>query len=439
VNFETFTLPAALADHPWLAMLLGLLALAAVAWAANWLTRLVLINGLARIAQRLAGKHQSALIRHRVIHRLANVVPALVVQGGILLVPNLPAEIANVVRMLAQAFVFVAVVLTASAALDAANDIYNRRPDARNKPIKGYLQLVKIVLFIVCALLILGTFLDRDILTLLAGLGAMAAVLMLVFQNTILSLVASVQVASYDMVRVGDWIEMPALNADGDVIDISLHTITVQNWDKTITTIPTHRLITDTFRNWRGMFEAGGRRIKRAVLIDQTSIRFLTDEERRRMHRFFLIDRYISEKERELEEWNRKLEEHGREPVNQRRVTNVGTFRAYVEQYLRNHPKINQNLTLLVRQGDPTPRGLPLEVYCFTNDVAWAAYEGIQSDVFDHLLAILPEFGLRVFQEPSGADWRALAERREGALSAPMPTPVPTPEDGRTESAREQR
>ena len=291
------------------------------------------------------------------------------------------------------------------------NDVYQRRPEARSKPIKGYLQLVKILLFVVAALLIFGTFLERDVLTLLAGLGAMAAVLLLVFQSTILSLVASVQVSSYDMVRVGDWIEMPALNADGDVIDISLHTIKVQNWDKTITTIPTNRLITDTFKNWRGMVEAGGRRVKRALLIDQTSVRFLTDEERQGMHRFLLIGQYLTAKEQELKAWNEKLEERSREAVNQRRVTNLGTSRAYVEQYLRSHVMINQHLTIMVRQLDPTPTGLPLEIYCFTADTSWERYESTQADIFDHLLAILPEFGLRVFQQPSGADLRA-SDRR---------------------------
>ena len=210
------------------------------------------------------------------------------------------------------------------------------------------------------------------------------------------------------MVRVGDWIEMPQLNADGDVIDIALHTVKVQNWDKTITTIPTKRLITDPFKNWRGMQESGGRRIKRSLYLDQTSVRFLSPEEIAHLQKFLLLGQYLNHKKSELESWNSQLAEAAQEPANTRRVTNIGTFRAYVEHYLRQHPGIHQGMTQLVRQMQPTAEGLPLELYCFTSTVAWGPYEAIQSDIFDHLLAILPEFGLRVFQSPSGADMREL-------------------------------
>src|SRR5690606_8878258 len=210
-------------------------------------------------------------------------------------------------------------------------------------------------------------------------------------------------------VRIGDWIEMPSQNADGDVIDIALHTVTVQNWDKTVTTIPTKKLISESFKNWRGMQEAGGRRIKRALYLDQSSVRFLEPEERQRLGRFVLLREYLAQKERELAEWNAGLGEDGQLPFNARRITYLGTFRAYVERYLRRHPNVHQDMTLLVRQLQPGADGIPLEIYCFTNDTRWAVYEGIQSDIFDHLLAILPEFGLRVFQQPGGADFRALA------------------------------
>ncbi len=391
---------------PWVQAVAGAMLLLLVATIANWITRSVLIRGLQHVTRLIAKDTADLLIQHRVADRLANAVPAIVVLLGIALVPHLPETVVVVIQRLAQVMVVVAAVRAASAALDVANAFYQRRPNADDKPIKGYLQLVKIVLYLVVGLVVVGIFLDRDIFTLLAGLGAMAAVLLLIFQSTILSLVASVQVSSYDMVRVGDWIEMPDLNADGDVIDISLHTITVQNWDKTITTIPTHRLVTDTFRNWRGMTDAGGRRIKRALYLDQTSVRFLQDDECKTMRRFYLLGDYLDKKLEEIEAFNHTLVERGAEPVNMRRVTNLGTFRAYVQMYLRNHPQLNQGLTQLVRQLDPTPEGLPLEIYCFTSSTAWGDYEGVQSDIFDHLLAILPEFGLRVFQNPSGADWR---------------------------------
>jgi len=234
---------------------------------------------------------------------------------------------------------------------------------------------------------------------------------MLVFKDTILSLVASVQLTTNDLIRVGDWIEMPQFGADGDVVDVQLHTIKVQNWDKTITTIPTHRLITDSFKNWRGMSQSGARRIKRALYVDVSSIRFQTQDEVEHFTRFALLKDYVRRKEQELAEYHESLETDS--DVNRRRLTNIGTFRAYAYNYLKNHPKIHKEATLIVRQLGPGPEGLPLEIYCFTNTTEWAVYEDIQSDIFDHLLAIVPEFGLRVYQKPAGTDLANLVERAD--------------------------
>jgi miniconductance mechanosensitive channel len=299
--------------------------------------------------------------------------------------------------------------LASSSLLDFINKLYQYRSDANRRPIKGYIQVVKIFICIAAAILIVASLIDRSPLILFSGLGAMAAVLMLIFQDTLLSLVASVQISSSDMIRVGDWIEMPQLNADGDVIDIALHTVKVQNWDKTITTIPTKRLITDSFKNWRGMRESGGRRIKRCLYVDQHSIRFLEKKDFKQLERLMLIDDYLSAKLKELRDWNTNL--GTKEEVNYRRLTNIGTFRAYIARYLKNHTGIHKQMTLLVRQLSPTENGVPLEVYCFTNTTVWADYEEIQSDIFDHLLSVIPEFGLRVFQNPSGADLRGLVGR----------------------------
>lgn len=227
--------------------------------------------------------------------------------------------------------------------------------------------------------------------------------------------VASVQISSNDIIRVGDWVEMPQLNADGDVIDIALHTVKVQNWDKTITTIPTKKLVTESFRNWRGMQESGGRRIKRALYLDQHSVGFLDDAAMARLECFGLLDDYLAGKREELAQWNARVAQAHPEVVNARRMTNLGTFRAYVERYLRSHPGINQDMTLMVRQLAPVPQGLPLEIYCFTASTAWVAYEAVQADVFDHLLAILPEFGLRVFQESSDAMLMTMARQPAAA------------------------
>ena len=384
------TLRASLAPYPWAYTVVVACALVLLAWLANWITKRVLLRGLRRLLATLPlgqGDHQ---VRLRVIPRLANVVPAVVLAAGVAFVPDLPALLVTVVRNVCFAFIILTVALAVAAALDLANEVYQRRPDAADKPIKGYLQLLKIVVFVVAAVLMVAALIDRSPVILLSGLGAMMAVLILVFQDTLLSLVASVTLSSNDMVRVGDWIEMPSQNADGDVIDIALHTVKVQNWDKTITTIPTKKLISDSFKNWRGMSEAGGRRIKRSLYLDQHSVRFLGEEECTHMQSFVLLDDYMDRTQKELDAWNADLAARGLAPVNARRVTNLGTFRAYVDRYLRKHPGIHQDMTLLVRQLQPESTGLPLEIYCFTNDIRWAEYERIQADIFDHLLAILP-------------------------------------------------
>jgi miniconductance mechanosensitive channel len=396
-------LVAWLASHPGLHTLLAALALLLAAGLSHWLVRRVLLRGVARIVRQLgAGEISDSGI----IARLADIVPALVLSLGLGLVPGLPAAAVTVARNVLSGFIVLSVALALAAALDFLNVLHQRRGRAALHPIKGYLQVLKIVIYVVAAVLIVAVLVDRSPLILLSGLGAMAAVLILIFQDTLLSAVASVQIASNDIIRVGDWIEVPQLHADGDVIDIALHTVKVQNWDKTITTIPTKRFISDSFRNWRGMRESGGRRIKRSLYLDQHSVHFLAPEEWAHLRRFSLLEQYLEDKRREIDEWNARLAERGQEPVNTRRITNIGCFRAYVERYLRSHAGVHQDMTLMVRQLSPTADGLPLEIYCFANTVAWVPYENTQSDIFDHLLAIVPEFGLRVFQHPSGSDLR---------------------------------
>ncbi|WP_217538220.1 mechanosensitive ion channel domain-containing protein [Stenotrophomonas sp. GbtcB23] len=398
---------------PWAYTTIVLCALALAAWLANFVTKRILLRGLRRLVRRLPGTEGGSNLR--VISRLSNVVPSMVIAAGIRIVPDLPPQLVSGVVSACQAWAVLTVALAVSHALDAANELYERRPDARSKPIKGYLQVVKIVVFVVAGLSIVATLLGLKLGPMVAGLGAATAVLMLVFQDTILSLVASVQISGDGRVRLGDWIEMPSQNADGDVIDIALHTITVQNFDKTITTIPTKKLVTESFKNWRGMQEAGGRRIKRALYLDQHSVGFLDAAALQRLEQFAVLGDYLREKQAELTQWNTQLQAKGVAAVNARRVTNLGTFRAYVERYLRQHPGIHTDMTLLVRQLQPTTEGLPLEVYCFTRTTAWADYEGIQSDVFDHLLAILPAFGLRVFQASSDAMLMAAQQQRAAA------------------------
>ena len=390
--------------HPLLPPAAGLLALLAAAIVIDLIAKHILVGTVRSLAKRSSVSWDDALVRHNVFGRLVQVVPALIVFFGVTIVPELPEAGVKLVRNIAMGYMVLMLTMAVSAMLSALNTIYASTPSAKERSIKGFVQLVQIVVWVLGGVLATATILDRSPLLLLSGFGAMTAILLLVFKDTILSLVASVQLTAQDMVRVGDWIEMPQFGADGDVIDVQLHTVKVQNWDKTITTIPTHRLITDSFKNWRGMSQTGARRIKRAIVIDVSSIRIQTEDEVDHFTRFALLGDYIKEKEQELAEYNAGLTTEVDEEVNRRRLTNIGTFRAYAFNYLKNHPRIDQNMTLIVRQLSPGPEGIPLEIYCFTNTTEWAVYEDIQSDIFDHLLAIVPEFGLRLFQKPAGSD-----------------------------------
>lgn len=405
-NESIATLARAYVNDPWMQSMLGLLLLGALAWVANWVAKRIVLKLLLRLLGHLPFRIEAQHIG-AIVARLSNIVPALVIQLGIGAVPHLPAEALGFVRSLCTAFIILTIAIAVSGGLALLNDLYQRRPNAANRPIKGYVQLGKLLVFGAAAILIIAALMDQSPLLLLSGLGAMAAVLMLVFKDTILSLVASVQIGSNDMVRVGDWIEMPQFDANGDVIDIALHTVKIQNFDKTITTVPTHRLISESFRNWRGMSESGGRRIMRSLMIDQNSVRFLGEEDVEKMSGFAVLRPYLDAKRGEIERWNR--ENGADDRVNGRRLTNVGTFRAYVLAYLQSRVDIAPDKTLLVRQLAPSENGLPMEIYAFASSTVWAEYEGIQADIFDHLIAILPDFGLRLFQRPTGADLSALA------------------------------
>ncbi|MCK9533156.1 MAG: mechanosensitive ion channel family protein [Pseudomonas sp.] len=397
-------------QHPQLQTLIATLGLITLAVLANWLVKHILVRGFYNVLNRMGGAQKKDF---GVVKRLSHIVPALIISSTIGIVPGLPEAAVAVVKNVAGGFIILTIALALGAILEIINMLYMRRKNAHLKPIKGYLQVIKIIIYAIASILVVATLIDRSPLILLSGLGAMAAVLMLIFQDTLLSLVASVQISSGDMIRVGDWVEMPQFNADGDVIDIALHTVKIQNWDKTITTIPTKRFISDSFINWRGMQESGGRRIKRSLFIDQHSIHFLSAEELEHLKRFNLMKGYFDNKISELNQWNKEhIQSNEGDSIDSRKLTNIGTFRAYVDFYIRNHPGIHQRgMTLMVRQLSPTSEGLPLEIYCFTNTTAWTEYEGIQSDIFDHLLAIAPEFNLRVYQAPSGSDVRALGQR----------------------------
>ena len=390
--------------HPLLPPVVSLLALLAGAVIINLILKQILVRAVRAFAKRSSITWDDALVTHNVFGRFVQVVPALIVFAGVPFIPGLPEGGEQLIRNVAMGYMVLMLTLALTALLSAANTIYAASPLAKKRPLKGFVQLVQIVVWILGGVIIVATVLDRSPLLLLSGFGAMTAILLLVFKDTILSLVASVQLTAQDLIRVGDWIEMPQFGADGDVVDVQLHTVKVQNWDKTITTIPTHRLITDSFKNWRGMSQSGARRIKRAIFIDVSSIRFQSQDEVNHFTRFALLQDYVKNKEQELADYNTGLATKVDAEVNRRRLTNVGTFRAYALNYLKNHPRIHAGMTLMVRQLSPGPEGLPLEIYCFTSTTVWAEYEDIQSDIFDHLLAIVPEFGLRLYQKPAGSD-----------------------------------
>lgn len=397
------------AIDPLLVPAAALAALLTGAWLISVASKFVLLRLFKRAAAATSAQWDDLLLKRKVVKRLIQILPAVVIFLGAPWVPELPETVTDIVRNVALSYIALMVVLALNGLLSVANDLYEMRPKSGERPIKGYIQVAKIVLFCIGVVMVVSTLLDRSPLLLLSGLGALTAVVLLVFKDTLLSLVASIQLASLDMVRVGDWIEMPQFNADGDVIDIELHTIRIQNWDKTITTIPTHRFISDSFKNWRGMSRSGGRRIKRSITIDMQTVRFLEADEISRFESFVLLRDYLADKQAELTEYNDNLDAPTDAAINLRRLTNLGTFRAYLYQYLKHHPKLRDDMTLLVRQLGPQAEGVPIELYCFTDTTDWLEYERIQSDIFDHILASLSDFGLRAYQRPAGADVTALA------------------------------
>jgi miniconductance mechanosensitive channel len=394
-------------QHPALHAGLGLVLLLVVALALGRVARFVILH-MAKLLGRQPAMHWVVdLLHNKLFHRLAQMVPSLVIQFGLNLVPELSNTSTHFLGNVALAFTILFQVLALGALLNALLDIYARTDHARTRSIKGYVQLAKMILYIFGAIIIVATLIDRSPLLLLSGLGAMSAVILLVYKDTLLSFVASVQLTSNDMLRVGDWIEMPQVGADGDVVDITLHTVKVQNFDKTIVSIPTWRMMSESFKNWRGMQQSGGRRIKRSLFIDASGVRFVRDDEELKFTQIHLLTDYMGRKQAELKSWNEAQGNVAALSANRRRMTNIGTFRAYALAYLNSHPDIQPDMTCMVRQMQATAQGIPLEIYCFTRTTAWADYERIQGDIFDYLLAVMPEFGLSLYQQPSGMDYRA--------------------------------
>lgn len=394
----------ALANY--LSVIMMILFIAIFCVIALFITRRVVISIISRIVKKNKFQWDDMLLERRFFHKMSHIVPPIIIYYFASAFPTFQHLIENA----AVTYLILAGLMVLNSFLDAVNDIYQTYEISKIKPIKGYIQVVKIIFFTLGVIMIIANLMDKSPLLLLSGIGALSAVFMLVFRDSLLGLVAGIQLASNDMVRVGDWIEMPKYGADGDIIDISLNTVKVQNFDKTITTIPSYAMISDSFINWRGMQTSGGRRIKRSLFIDTTSISFCSEEMIEKFKNIQYLTDYIVYKEKEIEEYNAKNEITRSNPVNGRALTNIGVFRYYIQNYLQHHQGINREMTLIVRQLAPTEHGLPLEIYAFSNDVRWQVYESIQADIFDHLFAVATEFGLRLFQNPSGNDLKSLVE-----------------------------
>ncbi|MDP2422952.1 MAG: mechanosensitive ion channel family protein [Bacteroidales bacterium] len=356
------------------------------------------IRIIKKIARKTASKWDDIMIDKKVFQRFTFLVPALILYG---LAPPILADITNlgpIVQILIKIYIVFVIMLVISSFLNALHEIYLTYAISKIKPIKGYIQVVKIIMYIIVAVLVIAIFFNSSPWPLLTGMGAISAILLLIFKDTILGLVASIQLSTLDLVRPGDWIEMPKYSVDGTVMDINLTTVKVRNWDMTITTVPTYALIAESFQNWRGMEESGGRRIKRSVKINLHSVKFCTPEMLEKFSKIHLIRTYIEEKEKALKEYNSSHNIDNSVLVNGRRQTNLGVFRAYMIEYLKQNPKVNADMTLMVRQLQSTETGIPLEIYVFSHNKAWVKFEELQADIFDHILAIVPQFDLEVFQ-----------------------------------------
>ena len=381
-----------------------ILFIALICFVANLITKKVVIRVITHIVTKNKLQWGNILLERKVFRKLSHIAPAIIIYY----LSSTFLTYKELIEKGAIAYLIIVVLMVVNSLLNAITDIYQTFDISKVRPIKGYVQVVKIIVITLGGILVIANLLGESPLILLSGIGALSAVFMLVFKDSLLGLVAGIQLTSNDMVRVGDWIEMPKYGADGDIIDISLNTVKVQNWDKTITMVPSYAMISDSFINWRGMQSSGGRRIKRSLFIDTNSISFCTEEMIEKFKNIHYLSDYIINREREIAEYNTNNEFNRSNPVNGRALTNIGVFRAYISNYLQNHPGINQEMTLMVRLLAPSESGVPLEIYAFTNDVRWVVYESVQGDIFDHLFAIAREFGLRLFQNPSGNDLKTI-------------------------------
>lgn len=351
------------------------------------------------------------LIHHRILHKASYLAPGFIMNFSIDHILNDSPDLLNSASLILDIYFTIIITIIVNAFIGVFAQIITYKSENKRLPVKGISQVLKIIVYIIMTIIIISFLLGKEPLSILAGLGAASAIILLIFKDAILGFVGGIQLSALDMVKEGDWISLPKHNADGTVIEISLTTVKVQNWDKTISTVPTYALVSESVKNWRGMEESGGRRIKRSISLDMTSVKFCTQEMLNKFKTFNFLKDYLSEMDKKLQEYNEKENINENILVNGRRQTNIGVFRAYLVNYLRHIPEIHQDMTFIVRQLDPTEKGIPMEIYVFSRIQSWVEYEAIQSDIFDHVLAVIPEFELRVFQEPTGADFRGFGAK----------------------------
>ena len=395
-----------------LASVIAFIFVIVMAFLIHFMTKGIVIRIINAFIHRTKNTRDNIFITRGVFNRLTYLTPVAIIYYLTPKALSLYPTLSEVIITIALLAMIIIITLILDALIDALAEIYRTFELSKQIPITSFIQLAKILLYFLCVIALISIVLDQSPAKLIAGLGAMAAVLMFVFKDPIMGFAAGIQLSSNRMVSPGDWIEIPKYGVDGDVMEIGLTTVKVRNFDKTITTVPTQALITDSFKNWRGMQEMGGRRIKRSVYININSIRFCTEDDLKKFGKVQYISEYIEKKHKEIEEYNTEQKVGTESIVNGRRMTNIGTFRNYIEAYLVNHPNIHKDMTLLVRQLKPTETGLPIEIYAFSNDTNWKNFENIQADIFDHILAVASEFDLTVFQNPSGSDFSALIENR---------------------------
>lgn len=375
---------------------------------ADLIARRIILGFVKSYIKRSRNTYDDIFLEQKVFQSLAHIIPAAIIWYSIPWIFEVENGFTSFLRTLITIYIIIQVMLVAVRFLQALEYIGLRAERFQGKPVSSYVQVTKIVVYIVGTVFILSMIVGKSPLTILTAFGAATAIILLIFKDTILGLVASIQISANDMVRLGDWVSMDKYGADGDVIEINLTTVKIRNWDKTITTVPTYAFIADSFKNWRGMQSLGVRRIKRSITIDINSIKFVTDEMRDRFLTFSRVKDFVIQRQQEIDEYNTQTGIDTSVLINGRHMTNIGVFRRYALQYLMDNPKIDQKETVMVRQLQPTETGLPLEIYAFSSDIAWVNYENIQSDIFDHLLAAASLFELRIFQNPTGSDFQQL-------------------------------